>query len=158
MIAPIAFGIIFLVGFMNREFTAYAVSALLVIEALQGRLWHVDNLRQKGVVAARVRGGMAARGLLRTGADAMGPGTAGMSNPHASNVSVAVGFLCPDVDLTRVGANLSSLVTTQMGPSSGSLRSDSGTSTSTARRARGNRACGPCSVSSWPQPRAVSRG
>ena len=47
---PVAFGIIFLVGFMNREFTAYAASALLLVEALQGRLWQIDNLRQKAVV------------------------------------------------------------------------------------------------------------
>jgi hypothetical protein len=111
---PIAFGMIFLVGFMNREFTAYAVSALLVIEALQGRLWHVGNLRQKGVVLLVFAAGWLLAGQLRAGADAMGPGTAGMSNPHASNVSVALSFLCPDLDLTRVGANLASLVTTQM--------------------------------------------
>ncbi|WP_110170293.1 hypothetical protein [Luteitalea pratensis] len=112
---PVAFGIIFLVGFMNREFTAYAASALLLVEALQGRLWQIDNLRQKAVVLGVVAVGWLLTGPLRTGADAMGPGTAGMSNPSASNVSVAVGFLCPSLDLSRMGANLTSLVTTQMG-------------------------------------------
>ena len=111
---PVAFAIIFLVGFMNREFTAYAVSSLLVIEALQGRLWQVDNLRQKGVVLAVFVTGWLIGGLLRTGADTMGPGTAGMSHSSASNVSVAVGFLCPSLDPARMGANLASLVTTQM--------------------------------------------
>ncbi len=112
---PIAFGVIFLVGFMNREFTAYAVSALLVIEALQGRLWHVDNLRQKGVVVMVFAAGWLLAQQLRTGADVLGPGTAGMRDSLASNVSVAVGFLCQTLDPARVGANLTSLVTTQMG-------------------------------------------
>ncbi len=112
---PIAFGIIFLVGFMNREFTAYAVSALLVIEALQGRLWHVDNLRQKGLVLVVVAAGWLLGRLLRTGADVMGPGTAGMADSLASNVSVAIGFFCSSLDPARIGANLTSLATTQMG-------------------------------------------
>jgi hypothetical protein len=112
---PIAFGLILLVGFMNREFTAYGVSALLVVEALQGRLWHVDNRRLKTVALLVFAMGWLCAVQLREHADAMGPGTAGMSNPHASNVSVAVGFLCPNIDPARVAANLASLVTTQLG-------------------------------------------
>jgi hypothetical protein len=112
---PIAFGLIFLVGFMNREFTAYAVSALLVVEALQGRLWHVDNRRLKTVALLAFAMGWLCAGQLRAHADAMGPGTSGMSNTQASNVSVAVGFLCPSIDPARVAANLASLVTTQLG-------------------------------------------
>jgi hypothetical protein len=112
---PIAFGIVLLVGFMNREFTAYAVSALLVIEVLQGRLWQVDNLRQKWVVLLVVAAGWELAALLRANADALGPGTAGMSGSHPTNMSVVIGFLCPSLDPARVGANLVSLVTTQMG-------------------------------------------
>lgn len=112
---PIAFGAIFVVGFMNREFTAYGVSALLVIEALQGRLWRLDNLRQKAVVVVVVAAGWGLARLLRTGADVLGPGTAGMRDAAGSNVSVAASFICPSLDPARIGANLTSLVTTQMG-------------------------------------------
>jgi hypothetical protein len=112
---PIAFGAIFLVGFMNREFTAYAVSALLLVEAVQGRLWQRDSLRQKAIIVFVFVVGWQLAGLLRIGADVLGPGTARMRDWRASNVSVAVSFICPDVDPARIGDNLASLVTTHMG-------------------------------------------
>jgi hypothetical protein len=107
---PVLFGVIFVVGFLNREFTAYAVSALLVVEAFEGRLWRRDNLRQKAIVAAVVVAGLGVARLLRARADVLGPGTAGMGDASASNVSVALAFLCPTLDPARIGANLSSLV------------------------------------------------
>lgn len=112
---PIAFGVIFLVGFMNREFTAYAVSALVLVEALQGTLWRLDNLRQKAAIVVVVAAGWMVARWLRTGADVLGPGTAGMHDAAATNVSVAVGFICPSLDVARMGDNLTSLVTTHMG-------------------------------------------
>jgi hypothetical protein len=112
---PLAFGAIFLVGFMNREFTAYAVSALLIVEALQGRLWQPANLRQKAIVGGVFAAGWQIARLLRTRADVLGPGTAGMGDLITSDVSVAIGFLCADFDPARIAANLATLVTTQMG-------------------------------------------
>lgn len=112
---PIVFGVILVVGFMNREFTAYALSALLLVEALQGKLWRLDNLRDKTIVAVVFAAGWMLARLLRTGADVMGPGTAGMRDLTATNVSVALGFICPILDPARISANLTSLMTTQMG-------------------------------------------
>lgn len=112
---PVAFGAILVVGFMNREFTVYAVSALLVVEALQGRLWQLANLRQKAIVAAVFAAGWQLARLLRLHADVLGPGTAGMQDRLASNVSVAVGFICRDVDPLRIYTNLVSVATTHMG-------------------------------------------
>jgi hypothetical protein len=112
---PVLFGIIFVVGFLNREFTAYAVTSLLAVEALQRRLWQRDNLRRKAVAAVVVIAVWQMAGLVRAHADAMGPGTAGMRLPQVTNATVAVGFICPDFDPARIGANLVSLVKTQMG-------------------------------------------
>jgi hypothetical protein len=112
---PVVFGIIFVVGFLNREFTLYAVTSLLAVEAMQGRLWQRDNLRRKAVAALVIVVVWQLAGVVRVRADAMGPGTAGMQLPQTSNASVAIGFICPDVDPGRIGANLTSLVTTQMG-------------------------------------------
>jgi hypothetical protein len=112
---PVLFGIIFVVGFLNREFTAYAVTSLLAVEALQGRLWQRHNLREKAVAAlvAVIVWQLAA--LVQVRADVMGPGTAGMRLPQPSNVAVAMGFVCRDFDPARMGGNLASLVTTQLG-------------------------------------------
>jgi hypothetical protein len=113
---PVLFGVIFVVGFLNREFTAYAVTSLLAVEVLQRRLWQRDNLRQKALAALVAVVVWQLAGLVRVHADAMGPGTAGMRLPQVTtNASVAIGFICPDVDPVRIGTNLASLVTTQLG-------------------------------------------
>ncbi len=112
---PVIFGAIFIVGFLNREFTAYAVSALIAIEALQGRLWQRENLRYKTIALIVIAAGWEIARMLRMGADVMGPGTApGIQEPALSNTNVAVGFLCQDLHWARVAENLTSVATTQM--------------------------------------------
>jgi hypothetical protein len=112
---PIVFGAIFIVGFLNREFTAYAISALIAIELLQGRLWQRENLRFKTIALVVVAAGWEIARMLRMGADAVGPGTApGIQEPAISNANVAVGFICQDLQWERVAANLTSVATTEL--------------------------------------------
>jgi hypothetical protein len=72
---PLWLGVVLGVGALNREFTLYGLTALVVVELLQGRLWSRDRLR-----------GLALAGLLALGiwqgvqalvpyASARGPGT-----------------------------------------------------------------------------------
>ncbi len=112
---PVVYGTIFIVGFLNREFTAYAVSALVAIEVLQGRLWQRQNLLAKTIALVVVAAGWEIARLLRMAADAMGPGTApGIQESTATNANVAVGFLCQDLHWSRVAENLASVATTQL--------------------------------------------
>ena len=112
---PIPFGVILVVGFLNREFTAYAAVALLAVEALQGRLWQRDNVRRTSIaLVAAILAWQAVR-LLAARSDVLGPGSAdaGFELP-ASNLSILAAFVCPAVDPARIAANLGSLVTTQL--------------------------------------------
>ncbi len=112
---PILFGVIFVVGFLNREFTAYAITSLLAVELIEGRLFERNNLRQKAAIALVVVVAWQLAGVVRTRADVLGPGTAGMRLSDASNASVFIRFICSDGDAGRVASNLTSLVTVQMG-------------------------------------------
>jgi hypothetical protein len=119
---PILFGLVFLVGFLNREFTAYALSALVAIEALQGRLWQRDNVTRKTIALVVFAAGWEVAQLLRMRADAFGPGTVpGFHDGSISNAAVAAGFLCADLEWGRISANLVSLATTQMGTLTGAM-------------------------------------
>jgi hypothetical protein len=112
---PIVFGAIFVVGFLNREFTAYALSALIAIEVLQGRLWQWENLRLKAIALIVIAAGWEVARVLRIYGDTRGPGTApGVQEIAGSNVGVAAGFLCQDLQWGRVADNLTSVTTTQL--------------------------------------------
>jgi hypothetical protein len=112
---PVLYGAVFIVGFLNREFTAYALSALLAIETLQGRLWRPQSLKHKTVALIVMAIGWELARLLRMGADAAGPGTApGIQEAAASNANVAVGFICQDLHWSRIVQNLTLLGTSQL--------------------------------------------
>ena len=49
---PLAFGAVLAVGFLHREFTVFAVPAILILEAARGEGWDRDNLRRAALVAA----------------------------------------------------------------------------------------------------------
>jgi hypothetical protein len=49
---PLAFGAVLAVGFLHREFTIFAVPALVLVEAASGSLWDRANLRRAGWMGA----------------------------------------------------------------------------------------------------------
>jgi hypothetical protein len=49
---PLAFGAVFALGFLHREFTVHAVPALVIVEASRGSVWTRDHLRRGALMAA----------------------------------------------------------------------------------------------------------
>jgi hypothetical protein len=47
---PFAFGAVLAVAFLHREFTVFAVPALLAVEAASGRAWDLANLRRAAIM------------------------------------------------------------------------------------------------------------
>jgi hypothetical protein len=91
---PVWFGAIFAVGFLQREFTAYALVALTIVAAIDGRLFTRDAIRRGALAtsaAAAVWGGVA---LLRPYSSAAGPGTSLADIRATSNVQEAIGRIC----------------------------------------------------------------
>jgi hypothetical protein len=82
---PIAFGLIAGVGFLHREFTAYAVSAIVLLEVLYGTFFSSINLKGKAIAFAEFVGvGLVVRALMNRG-DLLGPGTANTLPPEVLN-------------------------------------------------------------------------
>jgi len=73
---PLWFGVVFAIAFRNREFTAYAIAALLLVEAIGGEL---DRVRVQEWFAAAVTFAVGWQGIevLKPFADLTGPGTRG---------------------------------------------------------------------------------
>jgi hypothetical protein len=74
---PLWFGAVFALGFLNREFTAYVVPVLLVLQAWNGTLFRSETLRNwllAAAVGAAMWQGIQA---LKPYSDMMGPGTRG---------------------------------------------------------------------------------
>jgi hypothetical protein len=85
---PVTFGLIAGVGCMHREFTAYAVVAIVLLEA-RNRTWATPaNLRAKTIVAGEILAVALLVRLLMGHADLFGPGTAGTLPPEALNSQV----------------------------------------------------------------------
>lgn len=74
---PVAFGLVAGVGILHREFTAYAVIALLALELSHGRLWTRDNLRIKAIAFAEIAGLYLLVRSVQPHADIFGPGSRG---------------------------------------------------------------------------------
>lgn len=74
---PLWFGAVLGVGFLNREFTIYAVPVLLAVQLLTGTLFQRDRLRTWLVAAAVFLAVTQAVDALKPFADPMGPGTRG---------------------------------------------------------------------------------
>jgi hypothetical protein len=82
---PIAFGLIAGIGFLHREFTAYAVTAIILLEILYGTFFSAINLKAKAIAFAEFVGiGLAVRALMNRG-DLLGPGTANSLPPEVLN-------------------------------------------------------------------------
>ena len=100
---PLAFGVIAGIGFMHREFTAYAIVAIVVLELRHGAFFRKSNLGAKAIVFAEVTGIALIVRLLMGHADLLGPGTAGTLPPEVLNGQ-------PGFWLSRVCWNPSALI------------------------------------------------
>ena len=92
----VAFGLIAGVGFLHREFTAYAVVAILLLEWWYGHLWSIANLRRKAIVFAEMAVVFLVERQLLLRADLLGPGTGGTlpANVTTSPISTWTARFC----------------------------------------------------------------
>src|SRR5262249_319826 len=110
---PLLFGLIAGIGFLNREFTAYGVVAVLAIETMEGA-WTRKEDRDRLFSALRVAAEVwLVVQFLKPFASAAGPGTTGTTilsgNPEANNLFNAINRMCFDPRLSTGG--LAGLVT-----------------------------------------------
>lgn len=100
---PLWFGLVLGLGFVNREFTIYAVPALLVIQLCQGTLFHTDRLRTWLLAAVATAATWQVIQALKPYADMMGPGSrgqqlgAGDGGEQLANIGDRVGFSWSDL-------------------------------------------------------------
>jgi hypothetical protein len=72
---PVGFGIVAAVGFHVREFVAYAVAAIVVVDLVSGHVWSRDGRRAWLLVGVAMVGTSAALAGLARFASPRGPGT-----------------------------------------------------------------------------------
>lgn len=107
---PALCGVIFGIGFLQREFTLYGLIALLAIEAFQGSLFSRDGLRRRlPMLRTAVEVWLLVQ-VLRYSSSAAGPGTtiADVARAH-SNVTELTHRIC--LDLQTLPGGLWKLVT-----------------------------------------------
>lgn len=93
---PIAFGLVFAVGFLQREFTLFAVIALVALEVWTRELFSRHRLAHWLVVGLVFLGAREGVGLLRGQASMFGPQTAPVALDAAvTNVDVVASSVCP---------------------------------------------------------------
>ena len=94
---PTWFGVIFAIGFLQREFTVFALIALVVVAAVTGDLFRRQNIRT-GLAAMRVAAEVwLVITLVKPYASGAGPGTTiGEVRAPANNVTEALGRICLD--------------------------------------------------------------
>src|ERR1700720_3575133 len=81
---PLWFGLLLGVGFLNREFTCYAIPVLLAGQAVEGRLFRSKNVRDWLLRAVAFSAVLGAVDDLIPFADLRGPGTRGQHVPRVS--------------------------------------------------------------------------
>jgi hypothetical protein len=121
---PVAFGLVAIVGLAHREYTLYAILAIVVLDLWEGRLLSRTNVRASAIALAVIGVGAGVLTLLKGHADLGGPGTAG--TPGYGTASAQFGALAsrfcwnPSVLLANlrwlVGENLSVLFGWHEGP------------------------------------------
>jgi hypothetical protein len=99
---PLWFGAIAAIGFLHREFVAYAIPALLLLEGLDRSLWNRARIGQWLVVGATALATMQVVQALKPYADFLGPGTRGQllhgaSGSNVGNLSERVDFVASEV-------------------------------------------------------------
>jgi hypothetical protein len=100
---PVWFGAIFAVGFLQREFTVYALAALLIVAAASGALFTRDGARRAAIAASTAAAVLAVVALLRPYSSAAGPGTSIADMRATNNVREVMGRMCFDPGATLDG-------------------------------------------------------
>jgi hypothetical protein len=77
---PIAFGLFAGFAFLHREFAAYAIAAILLLDVIAGRAFDRHRLREYAMSWGMFALVALIVSLLKTKADLLGPGTAGTLN------------------------------------------------------------------------------
>jgi len=72
---PAWFGLIFAIGFLQREFTAFALAAFVVVAAVDARLFTREAVRRAGIATGAAAVVFILAALLRPYSSAAGPGT-----------------------------------------------------------------------------------
>jgi hypothetical protein len=85
---PALFGAVFAVGFFVREFAAYGLLAILILEAAEGSLLRRDNLRAASIAACTFAAVWAAVAFLRQFSSPFGPGSVFVAASHRSNLAI----------------------------------------------------------------------
>ena len=87
----VVFGLVAMVGLAHREYTLYAILAVVVLDLWEGRLFTRTNLRDKAITLGVMGLCAGVLTLLKGHADLGGPGTAG--TPGYNALSAQVGAL-----------------------------------------------------------------
>ena len=74
---PVIFGLVAALGLAHREYTVYAILAIVVLDLWEGRLFTRANLRDKAIAFGVIGLSAGLLSLLKAHADLQGPGTAG---------------------------------------------------------------------------------
>jgi hypothetical protein len=88
---PVVFGLVAIVGLAHREYTLYALVAIVLLDLWEGRLLTRTNVRDKAIAFGVMALGAGLLALLKGHADLGGPGTAG--TPGYAAVSAQFGTL-----------------------------------------------------------------
>ncbi len=99
---PVWFGAVLAIGFLNREFSAYAVPAILAGQLISGTIFRAETMRRwliAFVVFLAVQGGVNA---LRPYADLKGPGTRGATVAQSTVSSVDNILVRTNVDFSAL--------------------------------------------------------
>jgi hypothetical protein len=88
---PVVFGLVAIVGLAHREYTLYALVAIVLLDLWEGRLLTRANIRDKAIALGVMALGAGLLALLKGHADLGGPGTAG--TPGYAAVSAQFGTL-----------------------------------------------------------------
>jgi hypothetical protein len=89
---PLWFGAVFAVGFLNREFAVYALVAVIVLAALDGRLFRKAALRSGAVAVVAFAGVWDVVQTLRPWSSPSGPGTATIADAASNNITRVAEF------------------------------------------------------------------
>ena len=118
---PLAFGAVLGIGFLNREFTAYGVAAILLIEAAEGVLFERRRLQELLVACVSLAAVFHVVEFLASIGSPSGPGTTAASVNRSLGLQVVAGRSCwdwaglPQHLATMFTTNMSTLYTNDVG-------------------------------------------
>lgn len=106
---PVAFGVLFAFGFLHREFTLFAVVAIVLLELWTGQLWSRRRVAHWLVVLLVFLGARQAVSLLRHTSSMFGPDAAPPRlDDDLTNVQVVANSVC--LSPAHVGGNVAWLL------------------------------------------------